>query len=322
MKRIVRVSLAALLPLLLLMANSAAFGQDLPPGPTVVSRSSLPSLTMQGQFDLINIILDFEPGSATPPHTHGGPGIATVLDGEIAFGMEGQPDHIAKPGDFYLDLPGTVHTAANKSSNVARVSYIVALPKGAPVTTVVGGSPSDQLPPGPKAVYKSSLPDLTMQGEFELINLILDFAPGAATPPHTHGGPGIVTVLQGEITFGMEGKADMVAKPGEVYPDLPGTVHTAANKTSTPARVSYAIVLPKGAAVTTVVGGTQAQQPASASQTAPAQPAGDHSEHVGMPSTGSPAVSLPPLLPIAALVLVLLGLGFAGWARLSEARQR
>jgi quercetin dioxygenase-like cupin family protein len=326
MKRIARVLLATFMPLLLLVAYSPVFGQDLPPGPTVVSRSSLPGLTMQGKFDLINIILDFEPGSATPPHTHGGPGIATVLSGEIAFGMEGQPDHIAKPGEFYLDLPGTVHTAANKPTSVARVSYIVALPKGAPVTTVVGGPPSDQLPPGPKAVYRTTLPDLTIQGEFELINLILVFAPGAATPAHTHGGPGVVTVLQGEVAFGMEGMADMVAKPGESFLDLPGTVHTAANKTAAPSRVSYVVALPKGAALTTVVGGTQAPAPQSptAPQTAPSQPASEDGEQIGMPRTGmgSAPAGLLQLLLVVDLVLVLVGLGLVGWPRLSKARRR
>jgi quercetin dioxygenase-like cupin family protein len=346
MKRIARVSLAALMPLLMLMASAAslpkatstAFGQDLPPGPKAISRSSLPGLTLQGEFELLNIVLDFAPGSATPPHTHGGPGIATVLTEEIAFGMEGQPDHVARPGEFYLDLPGTIHTAANKtSSNPARVSYVVALPKGAAVTTVVGGPPSDQLPPGPKPVYRTSLPGLTMQGEFELINLILEFAPGAATPAHTHGGPGIVTVIEGEITFGMEGKPDHVAKPGDFYLDLPGAVHTAANKTSAPARVSYLVALPKGAALTTPVGATQAPaQQAPAAPVAPAAPASaqaatapaqqqaavEHVEHIGMPRTGILQVSPSALLLVVALVLILLGLGSDGLARLSNARRK
>jgi quercetin dioxygenase-like cupin family protein len=315
--RIARVSLAALVPLLLLMASSAAlspaFGQDLPPGPKTIYKSSLPGQTIQGEFELINLVLDFAPGSATPPHTHGGPGIVTVLTEEIVFGMEGKPDHAARPGEVYLDLPGMVHTAANKNSpNMARVSYAVALPKGAALTTVVGGPPSEQLPPGPKPVYRTSLPGLTMQGEFELINLILEFAPGAATPLHTHGGPGIVTVLEGEITFGVSGKPDQVAKPGEFYPDLPGTQHTAANNGSSPARVSYVIALPKGAALTTVAGGAQPQ-------TQQPQPVSEHGGHPGMPSTGAPVVLLPLVL---ALTLGLLGLGLGGLARRSSTKQQ
>src|SRR5215203_4986656 len=166
MKSLARVSLAALMPLFLLMISGMAFAQDLPPGPKTIYRSSLPGQTIQGEFELINLILDFDPGAATPPHIHGGPGIATVLSEEIEFAMEGQAAFTAKPGEFYLDLPGMVHTAANNTANTARASFVVALPKGAALTTVVGGPPSDQLPPGPKAVYRTGLPNVTVQGEF------------------------------------------------------------------------------------------------------------------------------------------------------------
>jgi glyoxylate utilization-related uncharacterized protein len=155
-----------------------------------------------------------------------------------------------------------------------------------------------------------------MQGEFELINLILEFAPGATTPLHTHGGPGVVTVIEGEIVFGVEGKADQVARPGEFYPDLPGTAHTAANKASTPARVSYVVALPKGAALTTVVGGTAT----------PAQPQQlPANEHLGMPHTGAAvdSTSLVPMIIMAvvALALALLGVALIGVSRLSGARR-
>jgi quercetin dioxygenase-like cupin family protein len=138
---------------------------------------------------------------------------------------------------------------------------------------------------------------MTMQGEFEMINLILDFAPGAATPAHNHGGPGIVTVLEGELTFGVEGRPDQMAQPGGVYVDLPGTAHTAANNTSNPARVSYAVVLPKGATLTTLVGGVQAPTPPQ-----------------GMPRTGQgDPVAL--LVVIQALAAGLLFIGIGGLVR-------
>src|SRR6478735_6805755 len=35
---------------------------------------------------------------------------------------------------------------------------------------------------------------------FEAIQLILELAPGAQTPPHSHGGPDLITVLDGEVT--------------------------------------------------------------------------------------------------------------------------
>lgn len=312
MKRMIRMSMALLMPLLALMASGAAFAQELPPGPTVVSRSSLPGQTINGEFELINIMLDFDPGAATPPHTHGGPGMVTVLSQEMVFGMEGKPDMVLKSGEVYHDLPGMVHTAANKGASTSRVSYMVALPKGAALTTVVGVAEGTDLPPGPKTVYRNSLPGLTMQGEFEMINLILDFAPGSATPLHSHGGPGIVTVIEGELVFAPEGQAEIVGKPGDVYLDLPGTHHTAVNKSGAPARVSYAVLLPTGATLTTVAA---ASAPAQAPAPAPApveQPASAPTEFVGMPSTGEGDYNLVVLVAL----VVAAGLIFEGMSRL------
>jgi quercetin dioxygenase-like cupin family protein len=302
MKWMMKISVTMLLPLFLL-ASSAAFGQDLPPGPTTVHRSTLPGITMEGEFEVINLILDFAPGAATPLHTHGGPGIVTVLDGELVFAAEGKPEQLAKAGDVYLDLPGTHHTAVNKSATTARVSYFVLLPKGATLTMVTGAGQGGELPPGPTTVYRATLPGITMPGEFEMINLILDFAPNAATPAHTHGGPGIVTVLDGELVFGVPGRPDQNAQPGGVFLDLPGTVHTAVNKTTRPARVSYAVLLPKGAGLTTAV-----QQPTT-----------EQGGPVGMPRTGAPLMPTPFVL---ALILVLLGIGFVGLAHRAAARKR
>ncbi len=226
MKRIMRLSLAALLPLLLLMANSVAFGQDLPPGAKTVYRSTLPGVNMQGEFELINLILDFPAGAATPVHTHGGSLLVTVLEGEATFAVEGQAPKVYKAGESWVEIPGEHGVASNPTAANARLGVVAALPKGAAFTTPRGGTPIANPPPGPTTVYRSILPGMTMQGEFEMINLILDFAPGAATPAHNHGGPGIVTVLEGELTFGVEGRPDQMAQPGGAYVDLPGTAHT------------------------------------------------------------------------------------------------
>ncbi len=53
-----------------------------------------------------------------------------------------------------------------------------------------------QAPPGPTQVYRTSMEVTGAPATFDLINLVLDFAPGAQTPVHSHGGQGIVTVLE------------------------------------------------------------------------------------------------------------------------------
>ncbi len=86
-----------------------------------------------------------------------------------------------------------------------------------------------------------------------MINLVLDFAPGAWTPVHTHGGQGIVTVLEGELTHRPQGGAEQRLVPGESFIETPGHAHAAGNDTDANTRVLFTILLPKGAELTTVV---------------------------------------------------------------------
>jgi quercetin dioxygenase-like cupin family protein len=209
---------------------------------------------------------------------------------------------VTRPGEFYLDMAGSVHTAANQTDRPARVSYVILLPKGAAVTTLMGGPSAGELPPGPKTISRSNWPGLAMAGEFELINLILEFGSGSSTPSHIHGGPGMATVLDGEMVFTTAGQPGQVIRPGQFYLDVAGSVHTATNQTASPARVSYVVVLPKGTPLTTVSGAPLAPAPAAP----------------GMPRTGAPLV----LLPLVVLALGLLGVGFGTVAHVYRARKR
>lgn len=56
-------------------------------------------------------------------------------------------------------------------------------------------------PPGPTTRHQFRVDSLPLAGLAETVTFVNDFPPGAATPPHTHPGLTLVTVLQGEITF-------------------------------------------------------------------------------------------------------------------------
>ena len=109
---------------------------------------------------------------------------------------------------------------------------------------------AQELPPGPEAVYRTSFEVTEVPEEpFEVINIILEFAPGAWTPMHTHGGLGLVTVLEGTLSRKtLEGEEATFA-PGESWLET-GEVEAAGNDTDSPVRVLFTIMLPKGAQVT------------------------------------------------------------------------
>ncbi len=111
------------------------------------------------------------------------------------------------------------------------------------------------LPPGPTTIHPlGRMPVEHDPGRFEETQtVILDFAPGAWTPLHSHGGLTLVRVLEGEMTRRIHGTEDLF-RAGEGWVETPGDVHAAGNAGGTPARVLVTFLLPKGAPLTTVAG--------------------------------------------------------------------
>ena len=87
--------------------------------------------------EVVQVRVDFAPGSAVPRHTHPGEEIVYVLEGALEFQLEGQAPVTLKAGDVLFVPAGTVHTAKNVgTNNGAEVSaYIVE--KGKPLATMV-----------------------------------------------------------------------------------------------------------------------------------------------------------------------------------------
>jgi len=102
--------------------------------------------------------------------------------------------------------------------------------------------------PSPAVRYSMTYDTETMAGTFDEILRVRDFAPGAWTPLHTHGGPVHVTVLDGELTLRMSG-TDHVYKAGDSWVELAGDDHAQAvgNTGAVSARAVATTLLPKGA---------------------------------------------------------------------------
>jgi quercetin dioxygenase-like cupin family protein len=142
-----RMTVATLVALLAFMfCAGTALGQDLPPGPQVVYRTTMEVTNPPAVFDAINLVLDFAPGAATPLHSHGGQGIVTVLEGELVHRPEGGAERRLRAGESFLETPGHAHTASNESQANTRVLFTDLLPKGADLTTV-HGAPQPTTPP-------------------------------------------------------------------------------------------------------------------------------------------------------------------------------
>jgi quercetin dioxygenase-like cupin family protein len=70
--------------------------------------------------------------------------------------------------------------------------------------------------------------DLSTPGR-EVVQVRIDFAPGAVAPRHSHPGEEIIYVIEGSLEYEVEGKPPVTLKAGEVLFVPAGAVHEAKN---------------------------------------------------------------------------------------------
>jgi len=281
----IRLLLIFVVMLALLLSSSLAFDQPQPPGPVVRYQFRTEGQPQHTRFNLVQNLLHFDPGAATPFHRHPGQVLVTVLEGENTFSVNGA-ETIYKAGESFVELPGDLVQARNVGTARMSVMATYLLPWEAPLSRP---EPQDTTPlPRPFVSYQFKTDVQPMTDPYDVVQLVQDFAPGAATPFHTHPGIVVVTVLSGELTFNAN-RTDTVYKEGESFVELPNQVVQARNAGTAPTRVMASFVIPKGA-------------PLSTAHTAPA----------ALPKTGA---ADPSALSGWLLLMAVIGLIVGGWLR-------
>jgi quercetin dioxygenase-like cupin family protein len=295
--RILLTVAALLTPLLALGASGAIGAPAADAGPTISYQGTYPITVAAGDYDLTYLVLDFAPGAEIPLHYHGGPALIVGMEGMLTLRPEGQPEHMLMPGDVMNEKAGARHAMINTTNADTKVMAVVLLPKGAQLTTVVDTGPNSA--PGPTVPLQGDYPLTVAAGDYSLVNLMLDFAPGAEIPLHYHGGPVVLVGMDGTLTLRPEGAAEHALGPREVMNEPAGVKHVMINTSSADARILAGVLLPKGAELTTVVAG-------------PTQP-------TGMPVTGSGGTQV---IVIALVLIALLLLLQGGLVRFARSRKR
>ena len=106
------------------------------PRPTTVYHSAIAVERPAGAFELVHVVLDFEPGVWTPRHMHGGPELVMLTIGELTLQRQGEVMVFAA-GDSWVNTAGLVHAAGNDGRSFAQAVATFLLPAGRPLTTVV-----------------------------------------------------------------------------------------------------------------------------------------------------------------------------------------
>ncbi|HET9496206.1 MAG TPA: cupin domain-containing protein [Chloroflexia bacterium] len=269
--RMLAVMLALLAPLPFAGALNALAAPAAQEGPSVSFEGTFPLTVEAGDYDLVYLVLDFAPGAGIPLHFHGGPALVVGMEGELTLLPEGGTERKLMPGDVVNETARVQHTMTNKSAANTRILAVILLPKGQDVTTVLDTASTVS---GPTLANEGAFPLAGVTaGEYDLVNLVLDFAPGAQIPLHFHGGPAVVVGKEGELTLRPEGGMEHKVTPGMVVNERAGVRHVMINVSSANAAIFAGLLVPKGAEITTLV--AQAA-PEAAAATEPA----------GMPRTG------------------------------------
>jgi quercetin dioxygenase-like cupin family protein len=106
-----------------------------PLGPTIVHRSSISVDRPSRSLELLQRMVEFDPGIWTPRNVHTGQELALVASGEITLERRGEVE-VFKAGAAWVNPPGLIHAEGNAGGVFAQVAATFLLPEGAQLTTV------------------------------------------------------------------------------------------------------------------------------------------------------------------------------------------
>ncbi|MEU0037733.1 MULTISPECIES: cupin domain-containing protein [unclassified Streptomyces] len=89
----------------------------------------------------MTILVQWPPGDpGTPPHRHSGPAFGYVVEGEVRFELEGEPERVVKAGETFWEPGGDViHYQDGNARTDAPCRFVVTMlcAPGTPMLTLV-----------------------------------------------------------------------------------------------------------------------------------------------------------------------------------------
>jgi quercetin dioxygenase-like cupin family protein len=87
-------------------------------------------------FDAVLVEVNLAPGASAAEHRHPGFILGYVVDGQMRFGIDHEPEQIVPAGGAFFEPPGALHTTFGSASPDAPVRSVVFLvvPTGSPLT--------------------------------------------------------------------------------------------------------------------------------------------------------------------------------------------
>jgi quercetin dioxygenase-like cupin family protein len=198
------------------------------------------------QYEVVNQVLEFANCAGTREHRHGGDAFVTVLEGQITR-RSGEEVKVYNPRQTFNEPKDTLHSVRGTGRTRVYASFL--LSPGAAQTI------NDLSYPAPEALNTTPILQKTtlntQPNEFTLTQLVFDFAPGAVLPLHKHGGQGLATVMEGELSF--ISTAGTLQRAANTSFANVTSQHEVRNNGSANATLLVVVLVPKGAEATTYV---------------------------------------------------------------------
>ncbi len=101
---------------------------------------------------------------------------------------------------------------------------------------------------GGVTVRQMMMQPLPMPGNHVAVIVVVEYAPGAASPPHWHPGPVFGYVLQGRVAIGIDQRPPITYAEGDVWYEAPRHIHRVSRNASAtePAKLLAFLILEKG----------------------------------------------------------------------------
>jgi len=82
-----------------------------------------------GPSHVMTVTIELEPGSAgSPPHRHSGPVFGYLVEGELIFELEGEPERVIRAGEAFWEPGGDViHYQAANNLTDARTVFVAVM---------------------------------------------------------------------------------------------------------------------------------------------------------------------------------------------------
>jgi quercetin dioxygenase-like cupin family protein len=89
----------------------------------------------------MTVLIELPPGDpGTPPHRHDGPVFGYMLEGEMIFELEGEPERVIRAGEAFWEPGGDVihyQAANNLADSWSRFAVVMLCAPGRPMLTLV-----------------------------------------------------------------------------------------------------------------------------------------------------------------------------------------